>query len=344
MKPTLIAVDLAKNTFQIVVSTKPKKIDEEHRISRAKFATFFDNRAPATVLLETCGSAHFWARHIERRGHQVVLIPPPVIKPYRRTTKTDRNDARAMIEAARNAPFEPVPVKTIHQQTIMTLHRLRDQWKHTRTARINGVRGILREFGEFVPKGARGVVGHVLDTLADADSNLPDVIRDDLAEALDEIAHLERRMKQIDAKLRALAKQTPHVERLRAIPGIGLITSTAMVAFIGSAQRFPTGRHFAAYLGLVPKESSSGDRQRLGRITRRGNTDLRSLLIQGANSMLIAAKRSKNPDRLQRWALATEKRIHHNKAVCAIANRMARIAWKIWTTEATYRPEPKPTN
>ena len=257
-----------------------------------------------------------------------------------RRCKTDQADARAILEAFRNEEIHPVPVKSVPQQTLTALHRLRSQWLSERIARLNTVRGLLREFGVFLPVGAHHVVPRVWELVEDADSGLPEALRAPLAEACLEIRDLEQRVQTCERQLQALAKQTPQVQRLKTIPGIGLLTATALVAFVGDVQRFPTARHFSSYLGLTPRERSSGQVRRLGRISKRGNPYLRTLLVQGARSVLWSAKRKESPDRLQAWALRSEKALGQNKAAVAVANKLARIAWALWRHEERYQSQP----
>jgi transposase len=327
---TLIAVDLAKAVFEIAVSLSPGKVHEQHgRVPREKVLAFFANRPPATVVMEACGSAHFWARKIQALGHTVVLLPPLQVRPYVLRNKTDRTDAKGMLEAYRNADIRPVPVKTVEQQAIGTLHRVRSAWMSERTAKINTLRGLLREYGLNIAIGSRNAVPQARLFIEDADCGIPDLVRPSLFELCDEIRELERRMKAIEHQLEAVAEQSPAIQRLRTIPGIGLLTATALIAFVGDVHRFPSGRHLASYLGLTPREYSSGSRRRLGRISKRGDAYLRTLLIHGARSTLMHSKKLKQPDRLRAWALRLETTSKHNKAAVALANKMARIAWAV---------------
>jgi transposase len=206
-----------------------------------------------------------------------------------------------------------------------------------RTARLNTLRGLLRELGVFIPVGARQVVPAVHALTGDAASALPDALRPMLCEAAQEITELERRIRALEAQLEQLAGEDARIERLRTIPGVGLLTATALVAFLGDVARFPSGRHLASYLGLTPRERSSGNRRQLGRISKRGDPYLRMLLIHGARSVLCHAKRrNKEPDRLRGWALEREKACGHNKAAVALANKLARIAWAVWQSEHGY--------
>jgi transposase len=337
MNHTLIAVDLAKNVFQIAVARGSKRPTEDHRLSRARFLRFFAKRRPATVVMEACGSAHHWGREIQQLGHHVLLLPPQYVKPYLHRDKTDRSDAHAILEAAKDTRIHPVPVKTVHQQTMTALHRLRSAWLASRTSRINTLRGILRELGLTIPVGANHVVPRVWELIEDADVALPDPLRLALAEGCLEIRDFEGRIKAVDKQLELLARTDPVVKRLRTIPGIGLLTATALVALVGDVTRFPSARHFASFLGLTPSERSSGLKRRIGSISKRGDAYLRKLLVHGARSALWAAKASKQPDRLRAWALKLQKERGHNKAAVALANKMARIAWALWTTEQDYK-------
>jgi len=337
MKSTTIAVDVAKEVLEVAVSVRPGQVSEQKRLSRAAFMKFCTDQPPATVLLEACGSAHYWGRRLQSIGHRVVLLPPHTTRPYVFRNKTDRTDTRGLLEAFRNEDIHPVPVKSVSQQALTALHRLRSTWLATRTARINTVRGLLREFGCTIPVGAHHVLTRTWDLLADADSGLPDALRPALAAACTEIRDVEGRIRIVEDQLQALADQTPAVARLRSIPGVGLLTATALVAFVGDVQRFPSGRHFASYLGLTPRERSSGLVRRLGAISKRGDVYLRMLLIHGARAVLWAAKKRPTPDRLRVWALHLEKLRGHNKAAVALANKLARIIWAVWKHDVDFR-------
>ena len=308
MKHTTIAVDLAKSVFEVAVSRRPGRVHERHRLSRGAFRRFFAQHHPATVLMEACGSAHHWAREFHNLGHRVLLLPPHRTRPYVTGNKTDRSDAKGLLEAHRNEQIQAVPVKSIDQQALSALHRLRSAWMAARTARINTVRGLLREFGIVIAVGSKRVVPRLQELLEDAESGLPDSIRPSLNEARSEILELEQRMRLVETQLRTLARQMPVVQQLCSIPGVGLITSTALFAFVGDVGRFPSARHFASYLGLTPREHSSGLRRRLGAISKHGDGYLRMLLTHGARSVLWTAKARKKPDRLRAWALRLQDR------------------------------------
>jgi transposase len=318
---TRIAVDLAKSVFEIVVSDQPGKVVERHRLARGKFLEFFANRPAATVVMEACGSAHFWARKIESLGHRVVLLPPAQVRPYVLRNKTDRTDTRGMLEAHRNEDIHPVPIKTIEQQALTSLHRIRSAWVAERTAKINLLRGLLRELGLVIPVGAKQAVPPAWAFIEDEASGIPDALRPVFAELCDEIRALGNRLDSAERQLDAA--------RLRTIPGVGLLVATGVLAFIGDIHRFPSGRHFASYLGLTPRESSSGMRRSLGGITKRGDCYLRTMLIHGARAALVHAHRKPDPDRLRDWALRLEQAAGSKRASVALANKMARIVWAV---------------
>jgi len=336
---TTIGVDLAKSVFELAVSDRPGAVSLRRRLTRGQFSSFLAAQAPATIVMEACGTAHFWGRTAQSYGHRVVLLPPHAVRPYVLRNKTDGADARALLEALRNDALCAVPVKSVDQHVLAALHRMRSGWMATRTARLNTVRGLLRELGIAIPIGATRVVPAVRALCAQGDAALPAPLRLVLRDAVTEIGGLEARMRTLERSLEALAADSPLVSRLRSVPGVGLLTATAFVAFVGDVARFPSGRHFASYLGLTPRESSSGLKRKLGRISKRGDPYLRMLLIHGARSVLTHAKRSNAPrDGLRSWALSRETARGHNKAAVALANKLARIVWAVWRHERPFQP------
>ena len=334
MNTTQVAVDLAKSVFEVAVSHRPGRVHESHRLSRSRFQKFFAVREPAEVLMEACGTAHHWGRTFEAMGHRVRLLPPGDVSRYRDGNKTDRADAKALLEAARNEKIDPVPVKSLDQQAIAALHRVRSGYLQTRTARINAVRGHLREFGVMIPLGASRVVP--LARAALENDAVPAYLGEVLEEVLTEIELLADKAKAVQGSLEHLSKQMPEVRLLMTIPGIGVLTATALVSFVGDVRRFRSGRQLAAYLGLTPREFSSGSKRRLGRITKRGNSYVRMMLIHGARSALRAGKLSADPDDLCTWALGIERRKGYNVAAVALANKLARVAWRVWRDQRPF--------
>jgi transposase len=338
-----VAIDLAKNVFELAFANAQGRIVERRRLTRAAFAKAFDNHVSLRLVMEACGSAHHWARRFTRAGHAVTLLPAQAVRPYVRGNKTDRTDAAGLLEAQRCGAIRPVPVKTGEQQGIQGLHRVREFHKAQRTAAINLVRGLLREFGVIMPLGSAKVRVAVLAALEDADNELPMALRETLRELLDTIARAQQAMVAIEERLQAFADSDLRSQRLQRAGGIGVITATALSASIGELDRFASGRHFASALGLTPREHSSGRSRHLGRITKRGDVYLRMLLIHGARAVLRSAKVAKKKeqalDRTRAWALALSERLGHNKAAVALANKTARRLWAAEHHRASFDPD-----
>ena len=342
MNSTLIAIDTAKAVFQLAISASPGKVEVHRRLSRQQLVDFLASHASCIVIMEACGSSHWWAQRLLKMGHQVVLLPPHLVKPYGdRRRKNDRTDAKALLEAYRNEDIKPVPIKTANQQVLTTLHGLRSSCMKQRVISLNELRGHMREFGIFIPLGAKRVVPACWLAIEDANSGLPDALRAPLAELCRQVGALDNRIADIEKQLKEAAGTLPVVLQLMEIPGIGLLIATATVAFVGDLTRFPTARHFASFLGLTPKERSSGNKRRLGRISKMGNPYLRTLLVHGARAALNAGRRVEQPDSLRRWALNVQSRTHHNKATVALANKLARIIWAVATRGIPYSAEPR---
>jgi transposase len=334
MSSMQIGVDLAKSVCELAVSTRPGRVAERRRLRRTRVETFFAAQPPAEVILEACGSAHHWGRALQRLGHTVTLLHPGDVARYRDGNKTDRADAKALLEAVRNAALSRVPVKSVEQQAVVALHRLRQGYLRTRTARINAVRGHLREFGCSIPVGAHHVLPRAYAALAE--EAVPALLRPALETVLEEIGALEAKAEALREALAALARQMPDAQLLLTIPGVGVLTATALVGFVGDIHRFRSGRDFAAYLGLTPREHSTGQRRRLGTITKRGNSYLRMLLVHGARSALRAGHVTPQPDDLRTWARAVAARKGHNVAAVALANKLARVCWRVWRDQRPF--------
>ncbi|MGK0283595.1 MAG: transposase [Patiriisocius sp.] len=330
--------DLAKDVFEVAITTHTGKILERLRLNRAQFHKFLIQREPATVVTEACGAAHHWGRVATEHGHTVRILPAQYVSPYRQRNKTDKADTEALIEANKRDGIIPVPIRSVEQQHILQMHSLREQWKKTKVQRINGLRGCLREIGFFIPFGARSVAPRVRAIFSEEDIPVP--LAHLYNELLTEIAELEAKIKQAERSLKDLTQDDQRVHLLQQVPGIGIMTSTAMVASVGNPHRFSNGRKLASWLGLTPLERSSGNRRRLGKISKRGDCYLRMLLTHGARSVLTRAKVLKRTGEqltpLQQWAAQLEQRVGHNKATCAIANKLARICWAVWTTESSF--------
>ena len=341
MNATTVAVDVAKNVFELAIADAQWRVVGSARLTRGQFKRWFDNREVALVIMEACGSAHHWARTLAARGIEVRLLPAQYVRAYVRRNKTDAADARALLEAARAGDMKSVSVKSVEQQALQALHRTRSAWMSTRTQRINALRGFCREFGLVVPVGAATGLAQIARYVADEHCGLAALLRGTMRLMIEEIRLLEARIQQLEQHLAELTRGSAACQVLLSVPGIGLLTSTAMVAAVADPASFRSGRHYASFLGLTPREHSSGDKRHLGAISKRGDRYIRTLLTHGARSILraaIVAQCAGRPlDRLKTWALEVQRRTNHNKAACALANKLARIAWAVWTKHERYR-------
>lgn len=347
MDATTIGVDLGKSTFQVVMRDEGARRDRRHRFTRLQFERFLRAQRSSHVVMEACGTAHHWARVAQAAGHRVSLLPPQYVKPYvRRHHKTDRTDAAALLDAVRNPEIHPVVPKTVAQQELLALHRIRRQWMTSRTARINAIRGFLKELGLPMARGAKTACRTATQVLADATSPIPFAWRTALQAVLGEVHDLETRVQGIDRQLAQVAADAAVAQRLQHIPGIGVLTATALLGTVGHIHAFRSGRRFASWLGVTPRERSSGERRRLGSISKAGDGYLRALLTHGARSVLRAAHYHADQrhriGHLQRWVLAVEQRRGHNKATVALANKLARIVWVVWSRDVAFCAEPSP--
>ena len=332
MDATTVAVDLAKNVFQLAEADAQWRVVRTHRLTRRQFERFFANRSVNVVIMEACGSAHHWARWLAAQGIRAMLLPAQHVRRYVLGNKTDATDCAALLEAARNVKIRPVRVKSVEQQALQALHRMRSQWMATRTQRINGLRGFCREFGLAVPVGARVGLRSIAQIVGDQATALPLMLRGEMAGMLEEVRLLEQRIGQLERELAQMARSIPACQHLMSIPGIGLLTATALVAAVGvDVSQFRDARHFASWFGITPKEHSSGQVRRLGRISKAGPRYLRMLLTHGARSVLQSARRAQAAGRecagLHHWALKLQQRTHQNKVTCALANKLARICY-----------------
>lgn len=320
MDATTIGVDLAKSVFEVAVANAPWRVVARHRLTRPQFERFLREQAPTHVVRETCGTAHFWARVAQGHGHRVRLLPAQYVRPYVQRHKTDRTDAEALLEAVRSGRIRPVTVKTVVQQELLALHRMRDQWMATRTARINALRGFLQEQGLTLSRGARTVLAKIAALLADDPASIPARLRAVRPLLVEEVRDIEDRIGQIERSLQAVANDDAGIPRWMGIPGIGLLTATATVATVGHIHAFRRARQFACWLGLTPSERSRGPRRRLGAISKQGDVYLRCLLTHGARA--VHAHRG------------------HHTATVALANKLARIIWVVWSRDVEFHAAP----
>lgn len=336
MQITRVGIDLAKRVFQVHGVDANGKTRVSRKLARAEMRPFFAQLTPCVIGMEACGSAHYWARELGRLGHTVRLMAAQFVKPYRKSGKNDAHDAEAICEAVGRPTMRFVSVKSEEQQAVLMLHRVRTLVVAQRTAQVNQIRGLLGEFGIIVPIGIRRLRALMPQILEDAENGLPVLARQVLAGLLEELRHLDAQIEAFDHQLAALAKQSEPAQRLMALEGIGPVTATAIVASVGDARVFQNGRQFAAWLGLTPRQYSSGGSIRLGRITKRGDRYLRTLLVHGARALLrFAARRT---DTKSRWACAIKDRRHVNVAAVALAAKHARIIWVMLARGVEYRP------
>lgn len=296
MKITTVGIDLAKNVVQVHGVDERGKAVLRKALKRDQVLSFFTNREPTLVGMEACGSANHWARRLTLLGHTVKLMAPQFVKPYVKTNKNDAADAEAICEAVARPNMRFVPAKTVEQQAILAVHRARQGFVKARTAQVNQIRGLLFEFGIVIPQGITHVGQQVPRILEDAENDLPDSFRRLLARLATHLKELEQQVLELEHEIRDWHKSHDSSRKLSSIPGIGPLTASALAATIGDARNFANGRQLAAWLGLVPRQHSSGGKQTLLGISKRGDVYLRTLLIHGARAVVRVAERKTEPD------------------------------------------------
>ena len=333
---TLLGVDLAKNKFQLCGYDKDENRCLTMALTRSKFIDFMVKLPPCIVAMESCGSSNYWARKFMGFGHEVKLINPKFVKPYVKTNKNDFNDAEAICEAASRKNMRFVTPKSVEQQDIQSIHRIRTRFIQQRTALVNQARGLLAEYGIIIGQGINNFRSTITEILEDAENGLRFIIRECLNEAYKELVSIDERISNYDNKINNILENSAACKRIEKIPGIGPMTATAIVACIGEkAEGFENGRHLSAYFGLVPRQSSSGNKINLLGISKRGNSHMRTLLIHGARSVMIRA--NKKEDRNSKWVTALKERTGFNKAAVALANKNARIIWALLAKDQEYK-------
>lgn len=335
MKITTIGLDIAKSVFHLYAVNKVGRLVKKKQLKRKQVLAYVTNIEPCLIAMEACGGANYWAREFIALGHQVKLIAPQYVKPYVKGNKNDYNDAEAIAEAVRRPNMRFVPIKSVEQQDIQNFHRQRERIKKARTALVNQVRGLLAEYGVVVNKGVAAVRKKLPEILEDAENGLTVLSRELFAELLEELRALDQRLEQCGQRIESLNQANDVCRRLDEILGIGPITASATYAAAGDGKDFVNGRHFSAWLGLVPGQHSSGGKAVLLGISKRGDAYLRTLFIHGARAVLRHSANKK--DRFSRWAQAVLERRGYNKACVAVANKMARMAWVIMAKGETYR-------
>lgn len=337
MKLKRVGVDLAKQVFQIHGVDSHEQVKCRKQLKRGQMLDFFRQLEPCLVAMEACGSSHYWARELTKLGHQVKLIAPQFVKPYVKSGKNDANDAEAICEAASRPNMRFVPVKSAEQQASQALHRIRSRLIRARTALTNEIRGLLGEFGLIEPVRGMAATRRLLQaSLEKPDNGLPGKMRELLLGLQDELQEHDAHLTKLDAWLQREAREDERVQRLLAVEGIGPISATAIVSAVGDARHFSSARQFAAWLGLVPSQHSSGGKERLGSISKRGDTYLRTLFVHGARAALTACK--EKTDKRSRWVQQLQCRRNTNIATVALANKNARIVWAILSRGEVYQP------
>ena len=331
-----IGLDLAKNTFYAVALDTHGHQRWQRKLRRSQLLDFLARQPVALVAMEACAGAHYWARAVESLGHQACLLPAQHVRSYRRGQKNDYNDATAIAEAALHGRIRPARPKTLAEQELQCLHRMRQLQVAERTRLINQLRGLLAEFGRVMPQG-RSAFERSLLPLLEVDAGLPEGRRQMLLRRWDAYRRLNDELDWYDRRLQEQVRTDPACQRLMEIPGFGPVVSSAFRAVLGDGRQFRRGREAAASLGLVPRQHSTGGRTQLLGITKRGDRQLRSLLTHAARAVVRRA--AHQDDRLSRWIQALLQRRGHNKTVIAVANKLARIGWVILAREEHYQPQ-----
>lgn len=337
---TTVGVDLAKNVIQIsVVSGRGKELSNRS-LTRKKFAEFLCKQKPAVVAFEACATSHYWARTAQRHGHTARIIPAKAVAPFRQGHKTDSNDALAVAEAARRPNIKEAPMKTVDQQGLQAIQRSRDLLVQESTALSNHLRGLLMEFGVVMPRGFAALQRKLPEILEDGDNEVPDMYRPTLHRLYFRFLELRSDIQAMDVEIKELVKQHPGCSRLTALEGVGPISAVLLYASLGTGEAFSGSREFAAYLGLTPRQLSSGGKTNIVGLSKKiGNCRLRSVLIQGARSYVHRLKEPKTSK--DRWLMDLIERAGHGKAAVALANKNVRTAWAMLTQGTEYQRRPQ---
>ena len=337
MKITTIGVDLAKNVMQVHAVDERGEAVLKKQLRRHKVSAFFANLEPCLVGMEACGSAHHWARELEKLGHEVKLMAPQFVKPYVKTNKSDAADAEAICEAVGRSTMRFVPIKDTEQQAVLALHRARQGFVKARTAQANQIRGLLGEYGIIIPQGITHIGKRVPEILEDAENGLPSTFRALLARLAEQLKALDQQVSELEVEIERWHRNNEASVRLAQVPGIGALTASALVATIGDAKQFENGRQLAAWLGLVPRQHSTGGKPLLLGISKRGDSYLRTLLIHGARAVLrfVEAKTGETPS----WLRQLIERRPPNVVAVALANKNARIVWALLAHDRDYQQD-----
>lgn len=340
MKITTVGIDLAKNVVQVHGVDERGKSVVRKQLKRGQVASFFANLESCVIGMEACGSAHHWARKLQGFGHTVRLMAPQFVKPYVKTNKNDVADAEAICEAVGRPNMRFVPLKTTEQQSVLALHRARQGFVKSRTAQANSIRGLLGEFGIVIPQGMSSLAKRVPEILEDGENGLTGSFRQLLHRLVEHLKELDRQVSELEREIQVWHRENEASCKLAKVPGIGPITASALVASVGDAKNFANGRQMAAWLGLVPRQHSSGGKPTLLGISKRGDSYLRTLLVHGARSVVRYAEGKANP--AADWLKSLLVRRNTNVAVVALANKNARIAWALLAHDREFRSDYAP--
>jgi len=327
MKHKLIGIDLAKSVFQVCAINQAGKLVFNHKVGRARLASVMTEQEPTKVAMEACASAHYWGRKFERVGHRVILVPPQHVQPFVRGGKSDARDALAIVEAAQRPKLHPVPIKSVLQQDLQSIHRVRSQCIAQVTAAGNQIRGIAREYGVEFKSGIHSLVKQLPEVLEDGENELTAVVRQLVSEQLEHLRRLRLRSEALHARMIELASQDPAYSRLLELPGVGPVVGSAYLASIGNGHQFHKGREVSAWLGLVPRQHGTGGKIKLYGMSKNGDRYLRTMLIHGARAAICRSRNKDTP--LAQWVNPMVARRGMNKTVVALANKIARIGWRI---------------
>lgn len=333
-KIAVLGIDLAKNSFQLHGVDEQGNRVLKKKLTRKQLLAFIAQLPPCLIGLEACGGAHHWVRVFSELGHTVKMIAPQFVKPYVKSNKNDAVDAEAICEAVQRPSMRFVPSKSIEQQDIQSVHRVRSLLIGRRTAQANQIRGLLMEYGIVIPQGINQLRKAIPNILEDAENSLSAYFRELLRELYEEIVHFDERIETIELKLKVISEQNEDCKRLLTIPGVGLLTATALIAAIGDISVFKSGRELAAWIGLVPRQHSTGGKPTLLGISKRGDSYLRTLLIHGGRSVVRVAH--KHQDKRNQWIGEIKQRRGENISNVAVANKNARIAWALLTKKQDY--------
>jgi transposase len=337
MEITTVGVDVAKRVFQVHGVDAHGNVIVRKQLRRKEVIEYFTKLPACAIGMEACSSAHYWARRLQGLGHTVKLMAPQFVRPYVKTNKNDARDAEAICEAVTRPTMRLVPIKTAEQQAILSLHRARQGFVKARTAQANQLRSLLAEFGIVLPQGIHVLLRQVPAIVSDAENGLLESVRNLFSRLLGHVKELDRHVSELEQQILQWHKSNEQSRKLEEVPGIGPITASALVATIGDAKAFQHGRQLAAWIGLVPRQHSTGGKTRLHGISKRGDIYLRTLLIHGARSVLRVAARHTDPT--TRWLKAVQARRNANIAAAALANKHARVVWALLAHDREYQAD-----